>query len=301
MRDRFFEVTSEEFVLNYCPSCGLLFQDENGMGDPPEEWYPSGYWWKKSGRLSQLERLYRIWMLRLDQLRWVKSCFPEPDGRRLLDIGCAGGGFVQQARAAGFDAFGLESSAEAVGLAQEESPGRIIRGDVRDLIERGEQYDILTLFHVLEHVPEPFRFLKELRRLLKRPGAIFVQVPNAASLQAQVFGSNWYGFDCPRHLYNYSSYAVLYLMGRAGYRIDRVRHFSLRDNAAALVSSLFPSLDPMSQRVRFLRKKGREPQLARLWRSALYFNLVLLAQPVAFLEAKLGRGATVTICGGIDD
>ena len=159
----------------------------------------------------------------------------------------------------------------------------------------GEEFDVLTLFHSFEHITDPFRYLKNLRKLLRKEGSLVVQVPNVGSLQARIFGSRWYGLDCPRHIYNYSTFSLLHVLGRAGYRILRVRHFSLRDNSAALVSSLFPFLDPMSQRVKLLRRKGKIDSLGLRIKTIVYFGLFVLAQPFALLEAALGRGGTVTV------
>ncbi len=299
MRDRFFESTVEEFVLHYCSSCGLLFLDEKQVGDLGR-FYPSGYWWQANGRGSGLERAYREWVVRRDQLKFVCSFFPRPQQEALLDIGCGAGTFVKQALRAGFDAQGLEQAEEAVAIAQDEAPGRIFGGEVQQLFERGERFDILTLFHALEHMPNPFRLLRTLRRLLRPPGHLFVQVPNRWSLQAKLLGPRWYGLDCPRHLYNFSEFSVLHLLGKAGFRIRRVRHFSLRDNAASLVSSLFPGLDPMSQKVKQLRRGGDKARPAPLVRNSLYFALLLMAQPLAYTEAKLGRGATITVYASLE-
>jgi SAM-dependent methyltransferase len=299
MMDRFFEVSTEEFLLYRCGSCGLLFQDEEGIENRLAGFYPPGYWWQGGGRISSLEGAYREWVVRRDQLKFVLSMFPS-EGQRLLDIGCGGGTFVKVALQAGFDAYGLEQSEEAVHIGQSNAPGRIFPGMEQDLISRGEQFDVLTLFHALEHMTDPFRYLKDLRKLLRRPGKVIIQVPNSASLQARLFGSRWYGLDCPRHVYNYTTFSLLHLLGRAGYRIHRVRHFSLRDNAAALVSSLFPALDTMSQRVKLLKRKGELHSLGLSMKQGAFLALLVLAQPLAFLESAVGRGATVTVYATIE-
>ncbi len=300
MRDRFFQTTKEEFPMYHCRSCGLYFLEERNLKDRLGDFYPSGYWWSGEGAGSLLEKKYREWMVRADQLQFVLTAFPSPPGKTLLDVGCGGGTFLQEALGAGFDARGLENSPEAAAIADKVAPGRVHLGSETDLVEQGLQFDALTLFHALEHMPDPFRYLKTLRNLLKPEGTIFVQVPNSASLQAKVFGSRWYGFDCPRHLYNYSAFSVLHLLGRAGYRIHKVRHFSLRDNAAALVSSLFPGLDPMSQRVRSLRSRGKARSVGLTAKKLAYLPLFTMAQPLAYLEAKMGRGATVTVRASLD-
>ncbi len=300
MKDRFLKVSEDDFLLYRCGSCGLLFQNEAEIGDRISEFYPSGYWWRQVPNTLGWERRYREWVVRRDQLRFLRTIFPEPQSCRLLDIGCGSGTFVKLACEVGFDAFGLENSEEAVKIGESDLAGRIFSGSGSDLIAKGEGFNILTLFHSLEHMPSPFRYLKQLRQLLREPGSLVVQVPNITSWQARAFGHRWYGLDCPRHLYNYTPFSLLYLLGRAGYRIHRLRHFSLRDNAAALVSSLFPGLDPVSQRVQMLRDEGRLNSWKLLLKEGVYFELLILAQLFAFIEAAFGRGATLTVYATLD-
>lgn len=300
MVDRFFRVSEEQFVLYRCSSCGLMFLDEATVVDRIPDFYPDGYWWEKQGDLWGLEGRYRDWVVRNDQLKFLLSVVPEPRSWRLLDVGCGGGTFLRLANQVGFEAFGLEQSPEAVRIARGHLPDRLLEGSETDLISRGEKFDVITLFHVLEHLPNPLGYLKNLRKLLKGPAGLVIQAPNATSVQARMFGPRWYGLDCPRHLYNYTSFSLLHLLGRAGFRIQRVRHYSLRDNAAACVSSLFPGLDPMSQKVRTRRSGSRGPSPGSFLKEALYLSLLVLAQPFALMEAALGRGGTITVYATLD-
>lgn len=293
--DRFFRTTDELFDLYECASCGLLFQLEEPIKDRLADFYPKGYWWKEDPSQSPLEGRYREWTVRNDQLRFLLEVVPQPQGIRLLDVGCGGGNFLRLATEAGFDAYGLENSVEAARIAEEAVPGRILSESMEELISRGERFEVICMFHTLEHVLDPFRFLKRLHRVLERPGIVILQVPNRASLQASVLGRRWYGLDCPRHLYNFTTFSLLHLLGKADFRVRSIRHFSLRDNAAAIVSSCLPRLDPMSQRVRHLRKKGIPGSLGRTLKNVVYLSLLMGAQPLAFLESNLGRGGTVTV------
>lgn len=301
MRDRFFGATEDEFVLHHCSSCELLFLREAEVVERLTDFYPDGYWWQEQGRLGGWERRYREWMVRHDQLGFLKKCVSAQAGQRLLDIGCGSATFVRMALEDGFEAFGHEPGEEARRIAELEVPGRVSDLSEQDRAEAGEKYDVITLFHTLEHIPSPFRYLKTVRKLLKPGGRLIVQVPNSESLQAAIFRDRWYGLDCPRHLYNYSTFSVLHLLGRAGYSIRGLEYFSLRDNAAALVSSGLPFLDPMSQRVRRLKRRGGSSAGGGSLRSLLYFGLLVAAQPLAWVEARLGRGATVKICASMDN
>ena len=295
VEDRFFQVTRETFPLFACSNCGLRFQRASDVADRLPDFYPPGYWWGPEGDPRGLEARYREWVLRRDQLRFLLSVAPPGDGRRLLDIGCGSGTFLKLAREAGFRVQGLEASPEAAKAAAKILPGRVVVGDERDLVRSGARFDVVSLFHVLEHLLRPVDYLRRIRRLLAEGGGLVVQVPNSHSLQAALLGSRWYGLDCPRHVHNFTAGALLHLLYRSGFRVRRVRHFSLRDNAAALVSSLFPALDPMSRKVRLLRETGKLRSLGLTVREAVYFGLLILAQPLAAAEAALGRGATITV------
>ena len=295
LRDRFFGAVSGEFELFLCGSCGLLFQDHSRVEARLASFYPAGYWWQSQGRLGALEHRYRRFVVSLDQLRFLRQLFPEPGRRTLLDVGCGNGTLVGLAHEAGFDAWGMEQSPEAVDASRHLAPGRVWNTTEDKLIADGRRFDIVVLLHCLEHVTQPAGYLDRLRELLTADGVLVVQVPNRASLQAKWLGTRWYGLDCPRHVSNFTSESLLRLFQSSGWSVGPVRYYSLRDNAPALVSSLFPRLDPMSQRVRAQAAGRLRPRAAWL-REGLYFGMTLLAQPLTFLEASIGRGATVTVC-----
>jgi hypothetical protein len=88
---------------------------------------------------------------------------------------------------------------------------------------------------------------------------------------------------------------MLRLLSDTGFGIHRIRHFNLRDNAPAFVSSLFPSLDPVSRAVRHRKYNIRESSALAWTRHLTYLLLVLCAYPIAILESAFGHGATVMI------
>jgi len=159
-------------------------------------------------------------------------------------------------------------------------------------------FDLVTLFHVMEHVTDPRAVLAEVRRILHPKGRVVLQVPNIESWQAKLCGVRWYGLDVPRHVINYSSQSMERLLADSGFRVWRTRHFNLRDNAPALASSLFPFLDPVRRSVR-RHGRGEAESLPLSWiKHGLYVGAVAAAYPFAIAESFAGKGATVMVEAG---
>ncbi len=295
LRDRFFSVTSENFSAFLCTECKALFLDQSLVRDRLADFYPQHYWWAPEGVSGWMESFYRKWVLRLDQLAFVKNVLASYDKPRCLEIGCGSGTFTGMAKNEGIDIRGVEISSEAVEEARIQGIFCISTGTIEDIVVSGETYDSVILFHVLEHLVDPRKFMANLAGVIREGGILILQVPNCSSWQARLFGKRWYGLDCPRHVCNYSAGALEYLVASSGFRISRIETFSLRDNAPAFVSSLLPWLDPLGSRVKNLAA-GRVPgKISSLLRNLVYFGMVVCLQPFAWIESCFGRGATIKL------
>jgi 2-polyprenyl-3-methyl-5-hydroxy-6-metoxy-1,4-benzoquinol methylase len=297
--DWLFESTSKTFTLHSCASCHCLFLDPMPGDEEIAGFYPTQYWWHSSKSqndrpLKKLESIYRKFALR-DHVAFVVRASGYRSGLDVLDVGCGSGTLLGLLKQRGFRPQGVDFSAEAARIAEEENAVRVLVGSLDQARFPDCSFDIVTLFHVMEHVTNPRTVLAEVSRILKPGGALVLQVPNIDSWQFKAFGVKWYGLDLPRHVIDYSKEAMLKLLSDAGFVPRRVKHFNLRDNAPAFVSSLFPSLDPVSRAVRH-RKHGVRESVPVAWlRHATYLSFVICAYPFAILESAFGRGATVMI------
>jgi SAM-dependent methyltransferase len=258
--------------------------------------YPAEYWWhpSRAGRLTKLESIYRKLALH-DHVSFIVRAAGKRPAVDLLDVGCGSGTLLGLLKQRGFRAIGVDFSAEAAGLAGAENGVRVVVGSLDQAGFPDHSFDIVTLFHVLEHVANPRQVLAEVSRILKPGGVIVVQVPNIDSWQFKAFGARWYGLDIPRHLIDYSKGSMLKLLNDSGFVPRRIKHFNLRDNAPALVSSVFPSLDPISRAVRQRRHGALEGPVLTWSRHLAYLFFVICAYPFAILESAFRRGATLTI------
>jgi len=297
-RDRLFGRAQGTFLLCRCSGCGCLFQDPMPEPSSLAPLYPEQYWWSGQAErrslsariLTRLEKAYREFVNR-DHVRFLEFCArggPGP-GKSLLDIGCGNGTFLHLARRRGFAVHGMDASGRAVEIARAEYGLNVRRGEIGSPVWEGSRFDFVTMFHVLEHLPDPRLGLRYAAGLLNPGGTLILQVPNAASIQARVFRGRWYGLDVPRHVVDFTPEALGRLLAGAGFAYRLVSRFSLRDNPASIASSLVPALDPIG-------RKGRGAARAPAATGALefvYLALFLASLPFALFESACGCGGTL--------
>lgn len=293
--DFLFETTPRTFALDVCTACRCLFLNPPPSAEELHSFYPATYWWSGSRptALKRLESLYRRIALH-DHISFIEAA--APTRRTLLDYGCGSGTLIGLLKRRGFDVLGVDFSEEASRVAAEENGVRVI---VAPSLEKAglkeDSFDVVTLFHVMEHVTNPREVLASVRPLLRSEGKLIIQVPNIDSWQFGWFGARWYGLDIPRHVIDYNRQAMAALLSAAGFEVVRIRQFNLRDNAPALASSLLPALDPVSRSIRNRRRGEVEGSVSSWFKHLAYLLLVIASYPVARLEAACGRGATVMI------
>jgi len=289
--DRLYHTTSKEFDVVRCGDCGLVRLEPQPGAEELVRYYPRDYWYApQANAASRLEEAYRRLVLR-DHVGFVAEALRHAAAGPLLDVGCGGGLFLGMLRERGFRVVGLDWSQEAARLAWQHQQAPAVCGTLERAPLLPRSFACITMFHVLEHLPDPRQYLSVARELLAAGGRLVVQVPNAACWQFRLLGPWWNGVDVPRHLYDFRALDLEKLLAACGFEVVRRKYFSLRDNPAGLASSLAPALDPMARRVR----RAPESNSARLAKDWLYFTLVLAALPFTWAEAACHAGSTVMI------
>jgi len=126
--------------------------------------------------------------------------------KRLLDLGCGNGDYLFIARSAGWDVVGVDADSKAVSVASEK--GIDVRlGNIEILDPSKEQFDVITLSHVIEHVHQPIKVLQACYKLLKPGGFLWIETRNIQSEGYRIFNRDWRGLEPPRHLvlFNFKS------------------------------------------------------------------------------------------------
>ncbi|WP_199864594.1 class I SAM-dependent methyltransferase [Rhizobium sp. EC-SD404] len=134
----------------------------------------------------------------------------------VLDVGCGSGQALMLLSRLGWQAVGVEFDEKAAEGAR--ARGLDIRlGSVEQQAFPSDNFDAVTLSHVVEHLPEPMHTLQECHRILKPGGTLVLLTPNAVSLGNQVFGQDWRGLEPPRHLNVFSPFALALVVAQAGF------------------------------------------------------------------------------------
>ena len=178
--------TGEPLRTIMCKGCGLGRIDPLPERSTLEAWYRDAYRQEyKSNIQPKMRHILRAARNARDRWVWLKSQALLPEGaRRTLDVGSSSGEFVFLMNLLGFDTTGIEPHAGYASYAQNQLDLNILHGPLLDQAERfaASSLHLITLFHVLEHLVSPLETLMTLRRLLRRDGLLYIEVPGSTRL-----------------------------------------------------------------------------------------------------------------------
>lgn len=213
--------TTDRFETRECASCGLVYAWPRPTTDELSSFYSATYFAGDAGdRLGYSDyralgelNARRAWSLvrrfaPLDQAR----------PRRILDVGCATGAFLAEAQSERWECVGVEMSPEAAAVAREEFGLRVFDGDIFSAHLDGEQFGLVTMWHVLEHVIDPAATLDRARDLLAPGALLFVELPNWNSLGRIIRGASWSQLKPPEHINFFTEKTLTAAVEQHGFR-----------------------------------------------------------------------------------
>lgn len=216
-------VSHETFRLVRCKSCSFLATsprpDDSELGKYYESKDYISHAPKSSSLLDQIYKISRVFTLRW-KISIVKTntFTPQENENRLLDYGCGTGEFLNTARKKGFSVSGVEPSAIARSYAEQLAHQQVYSS----ISQTNLVYNAITLWHVLEHVPDLNEKLEQLKERLAKNGTMFIAVPNHRSIDAQTYKSEWAGYDVPRHLWHFNRDTMTQLLKGHSLRIEKI-------------------------------------------------------------------------------
>lgn len=219
---RMIEDDEPPFKVLQCKRCSLVFVNPFPNGTGLEDHYDQNYYheWIE----AQKQQRIKMWARRLVKIETLR-----PAGR-LLDIGCGEGSFLELAHSKGWQIAGTELSQFAADYASTRLGVKICRGEIFDANYSDSTFDVVTIWHVLEHVRDPGSYLREIRRVLKPSGLLILAVPNVNNCGMQtayrlIKGRKLKLFSKQEkelHLYHFSTNTITDYLRHTGFRCLRL-------------------------------------------------------------------------------
>ena len=238
--DRLFNRLERMWEVRRCEGCGL------GWTSPPlpeEELvhhYPPAYLGDTAHTIEAflagtLQRS-RSWRRETEKIALLERYV---SGGHILDVGCGEGKFLWGLDSKKWQRTGVDFAEEALRLVKAKIHDiTLLEGTIFSPQLQANKFDVITFWHVLEHLPDPLKVLERAYQLLRPGGWLIISVPNFASLQAHLFGRYWYAIDVPRHLYHFAPGPLEILLRKVDLRVHEHLFFSPMANIHSLKYSL---------------------------------------------------------------
>ena len=202
-----YAVSQESFIICNCTQCGLKFTNPRPTAEHIAPYYDFPEYFSHEDKAKNLTqfvyqkvRNYAI-SKKIKHLNSLK-----PSKGKYLDYGCGTAELLTKAKDNGWKVVGIEPNEKARNLANSKVGGKVYESI--DELPSGTSFDIITLYHVLEHVHLLRKTVKKLINYLKPDGYILIAVPNPESYDAVKYKDHWAGWDVPRHLYHFNHKSI---------------------------------------------------------------------------------------------
>jgi len=213
-------VSKESFVIVECENCTLKFTnprpDQASIGKYYESEEYISHTNTKSGIINRAYHVVRS-ITTKQKVELINRHSPAKGA--ILDYGCGTGVFLAACKNDGWKVKGVEPNARARAEAEKETGGTIAQ-NLQELA--GEKFEVITLWHVLEHIHTLNETLENLIQLLQEDGTLIIAVPNADSHDAQQYKADWAAYDVPRHLYHFTQPTMKRLLKKHKMKLDEV-------------------------------------------------------------------------------
>ena len=233
-----YSVSKETFDLYYDETLDMLITHPQPSLENLGKYYESeDYISHTDNKRSLFEKLYHfIKRIALkNKLNLINSL--QPNKGRLLDIGAGTGEFLSVAKNDGWQTIGVEPSDRAKSIAK--SKGVSFVEETGEL--ENHSFDVISMWHVLEHVPDLDKQIKELKRLLKPTGTLIIAVPNFKSFDANHYGKFWAAFDVPIHFWHFSKTAIQLLFEKEEMKLEKILPMKFDSFYVSLLSEKYKS------------------------------------------------------------
>jgi len=221
LKGRDYFLTKEEFTIVQCKECGLKFVNPRPAANEISSYYESPEYFSHDtqgpGIRKLLYSLVRNYTCKKKRILIEKYS----TGRKLLDIGCGTGEFISSCRTAGWEVTGVEPNQKPREFAIAKHKVNIIDEAALEMMTK-PGFDVVTLWHVLEHVHHLDERMRKIKQILNENGMLIIAVPNSNSWDAQHYEKYWAAYDLPRHIYHFSKNTIFRLAEKFEFSVEQI-------------------------------------------------------------------------------
>jgi len=238
-----YTVSNKKFDLMYNAEYSMLETFPKPKGRELALFYESSdYISHTDSKESLVDKLYQIvkGIALKNKLKLIHSF--KTSGKDLLDVGCGTGDFLLTCQKSDWNVVGVEPNNNARILADEKleiDNSSVLFSDLNEI--NNKQFDVITLWHVLEHVPDLEVYISKLKSLLKPNGVLVVAVPNYKSYDASHYKEFWAAFDVPRHLWHFSKKSIQLLFSKKDMNVEKILPMKFDSFYVSLLSEKYKS------------------------------------------------------------
>lgn len=230
-----YTVSQESFNIVSCKACNFKFTNPRPSDSEIGKYYKSEDYVShsdtKKGLINRLYHMVRTRTLK-EKLGLISSYVSRGT---ILDYGCGTGMFLKTCADAGWKAFGFEPDSDAKKLA--EGKGLTVANSKEALT--GNKYDIISLWHVLEHVTDLDQTLQFFSKSISDKGRLIIAVPNYVSADAKHYKEFWAGYDVPRHIYHFEINSLKKLLSNYGFSLEETKPMKFDSYYVSMLSEKY--------------------------------------------------------------
>lgn len=217
------KLSQERFAVYQCDNCGIIFLEKLNLDkEYYNKYYDKNYFEQtnnKEGFITKLTEFFSYLSTKKKEGLMLKNLHNNNNDKiSILDIGCGDGKFLEKLNPIKFEKFGLEINSRAVEKCRKKN---ILMFDkpLTSLDFKNKKFDVVTLWHSLEHMENPLETFQKIKKVLSENGVLVLQTPNTKSLGFRFGRENWFHLDSPRHLFLYTEKAIDILCQKTGFKL----------------------------------------------------------------------------------
>lgn len=213
------------YTITHCPECGLYRTIlKSSYPKMVKQYYTKAYFTGSKHRAGYANYEEDTRIVQANAKKYLGELWKYAKVGSLLDVGCATGTFLDEAKRNGWNGWGIDVSDYAVTNARKKMGARIKQGVLKKTTFGRKKFDAITLLDVFEHIGDPRRLIKTIHSLLRPKGIIIINTGDSASWLATFESSRWHYFIPPQHVYFYSRHNLKKFLESEGFRVVNIHH-----------------------------------------------------------------------------